>query len=161
MTHKELFSNARWICPESDADAALFRAEFECDKAQSAEIKICGLGYFILYVNGERVSDDEFAPAYTDYHHRTDMVLSYPLNDIWSHRINVMKYDITKYLRKGINVLGVMVGGGFYHQLLRKGEGNVSYGKIKLCYKIDFEDGTSFCSDKKTLYKKRADLIFR
>lgn len=154
MTHKELFSDARWICPESDADAALFRAEFECNKAQSAEIKICGLGYFILYINGERVSDDEFAPAYTDYHHRADMVLSYPLNDIWSHRINVMKYDITKYLREGTNVIGVMVGGGFYHQLLRKGEGDVSYGKIKLCYKIDFEDGTCFCSDKKTLYKK-------
>ena len=154
MTHKELFSDARWICPESDADAALFRAEFICDKAQSAEIKICGLGYFILYINGKRVGDDEFAPAYTDYHHRPDMVLSYPLNDIWSHRINVMKYDITKYLCEGTNVIGVMVGGGFYHQLLRKGEGNVSYGKIKLCYKIDFEDGTSVCSDKNTLYKK-------
>lgn len=154
MTHKELFSDARWLCPKSDADAALFRATFENNKAQSAEITICGLGYFILYINGERVSDDEFAPAYTDYHNRPDMVLSYPLNDIWSHRIHVMKYDITPFLREGKNVLGVMVGGGFYHQLLRKGEGDVSYGKIKLCYKIDFEDGTSVISDKNTLYKK-------
>lgn len=154
MTHKELFSDARWLCPKSDADAALFRATFENNKAQSAEITICGLGYFILYINGKRVSTDEFAPAYTDYHNRPDMLLSYPLNDIWSHRINVMKYDITPFLCEGENVLGVMVGGGFYHQLLRKGEGNVSYGKIKLCYKIDFEDGTSVMSDKNTLYKK-------
>lgn len=154
MTHKELFSDARWICPKSDADAALFRAEFINDKAQSAEITICGLGYFVLYINGQRVSDNEFAPAYTDYHNRPDMVLSYPLNDVWSHRINVMKYDITKYLREGENVLGVMVGGGFYHQLLRKGEGNVSYGKIKLCYKIDFEDGKHILSDANTLYKR-------
>lgn len=154
MTHKELFSDARWLCPKSDADAALFRATFENNKAQSAEITICGLGYFILYINGKRVSSDEFAPAYTDYHNRPDMLLSYPLNDIWSHRINVMKYDITPYLCEGENVIGVMVGGGFYHQLLRKGEGNVSYGKIKLCYKIDFEDGTSVLSDKNTLYKK-------
>ena len=99
MTHKELFSDARWICPKSDADAALFRAEFINNKAQSAEITICGLGYFILYINGQRVSEDEFAPAYTDYHNRPDMVLSYPLNDVFSHRIHVMKYDITKYLR--------------------------------------------------------------
>ncbi len=154
MTHKELFSDARWLCPKSDADAALFRATFENNKAQSAEITICGLGYFILYINGKRVSTDEFAPAYTDYHNRPDMVLSYPLNDIWSHRIHVMKYDITPYLCEGENVIGVMVGGGFYHQLLRKGEGDVSYGKIKLCYKIDFEDGTSMMSDKNTLYKK-------
>ncbi len=154
MTHKELFSDARWLCPKSDADAALFRATFVNNKAQSAEITICGLGYFVLYLNGERVSADEFAPAYTDYHDRPDMTLSYPLNDIWSHRIHVMKYDITPFLREGENVLGVMVGGGFYHQLLRKGEGNVSYGKIKLCYKIDFEDGTSVLSDKNTLYKK-------
>lgn len=154
MTHKKLFSDARWICPKSDADAALFRAEFINNKAQSAEITICGLGYFILYINGERVSADEFAPAYTDYHNRPDMVLAYPLNDIWSHRIHVMKYDISKYLREGKNVLGVMVGGGFYHQLLRKGEGDVSYGKIKLCYKIDFEDGSEFMSDKNTLYQR-------
>lgn len=154
MTHKQLFSDARWICPKSDADAALFRAEFKIDKAQSAEITICGLGYFILYINGKKVSEDEFAPAYTDYHDRPDMVLSYPLNDIWSHRIHVMKYDITDYLCDGENVLGVMVGGGFYHQLLRKGEGNVSYGKIKLCYKIDFEDGTQILSDKNTLYQR-------
>ena len=154
MTHRELFSDARWICPKSDADAALFRAEFINDKAQSAEITICGLGYFILYINGKRVSKDEFAPAYTDYHDRPDMVLSYPLNDITSHRIHVMKYDISDYLCEGKNVLAVMVGGGFYHQLLRKGEGNVSYGKIKLCYKIDFEDGTEFTSGKSTLYQR-------
>ena len=154
MTHRELFSDARWLCPKSDADAALFRATFTNNKAQSAEITICGLGYFILYINGQRVSTDEFAPAYTDYHNRPDMVLSYPLNDVWSHRIHVMKYDISAFLREGENVLGVMVGGGFYHQLLRKGEGDVSYGRIKLCYKIDFEDGTSFVSDKNTKYQR-------
>ena len=52
MTHKELFSDARWLCPKSDADAALFRAEFINDKAQSAEITICGLGYFICMLTG-------------------------------------------------------------------------------------------------------------
>ena len=98
MTHKELFSDARWLSPKGDADAALFRTIFVNNKAQSAEITICGLGYFILYINGQRVSADEFAPAYTDYHNRPDMVLSYPLNDVWSHRIYVMKYDISHFL---------------------------------------------------------------
>ena len=53
MTHRELFSDARWLSPKGDADAALFRATFTNNKAQSAEITICGLGYFILYINGQ------------------------------------------------------------------------------------------------------------
>ncbi len=156
MTHKELFEDARWLCPQEDIDAAIFRAEFNNSKAQSAEITVCGLGYFILYINGERVSDDEFAPAYTDYHDRPDIFLNYPLNDIWSHRINCMRYDITPFLKDGKNVIGVMVGGGFYHQTMRKAEGDMNYGKIKLCYKISFADGTQIMSDKNTLYKKGA-----
>ncbi len=154
MTHREIFGNARWLCPKDDIDAAIFRAEFDNDKAQSAEITICGLGYFILYINGERVSDGEFAPAYTDYHERIDLRLEYPLNDIQSHRIHCMKYDVTPFLREGKNVIGVMVGGGFYHQTLRQSEGNVSYGKIKLCYKISFDDGSEIFSDKDASYKK-------
>ncbi len=154
MTHKRIFGDARWLSPKEDIDAAIFRAEFNNDKAQSAEITICGLGYFILYINGERVSDDEFAPAYTDYHDRSDMRLGYPLNDIWSHRIHCMKYDITPFLKKGKNVIGVMVGGGFYHQTMRQAEGNMNYGKIKLCYKISFADGSEIISDKDAVYKK-------
>ncbi len=154
MTHKEIFSDARWLSPKEDLEAAIFRAEFNNDKAQSAEITICGLGYFVLYINGERVSDDEFAPAYTDYHDRADMWLNYPLNDVWSHRIYCMKYDITPFLKEGKNVIGVMVGGGFYHQTMRQAEGNMNYGKLKLCYKISFADGNEILSDKDTVYKK-------
>lgn len=153
MTHKEIFSDARWLMPRNDIDAALFRSEFDAFKGEKAEITISGLGYFILYINGKRVGCDEFVPAVSDYHDRPDMVLSYPLNDEWSHRIYCLKYDISSYLTQGKNVMGVMVGGGFYHQKLRRAEGNMSYGKIKLCYKIDFQDRTVL-SDKNVKYKK-------
>ena len=152
MTHKEMFSDARWLMPAKDLDAALFRSVFEASAGEKAEITICGLGYFILYINGKRVGRDEFVPANSDYHARPDMTLAYPLNDVQSHRIYCLKYDISSYLCDGENVIGVMVGGGFYHQTKRLAEGNMTYGKIKLCYKIDF-DGRTVISDRGVKYK--------
>ncbi|MDY5934698.1 MAG: alpha-L-rhamnosidase N-terminal domain-containing protein, partial [Oscillospiraceae bacterium] len=97
MEHREIFSDARWLSPKASLDAALFRAEIELESdAENAEITISGLGYFILYINGQRVGEDEFVPAYSDYHDRPDMCLEYPLNDIWSHRIYALKYDVKK-----------------------------------------------------------------
>ena len=151
MTYRELFGDARFLMPQGSPDAALFRGTFEAKQGEPSAITICGLGYFILYINGRRVGDDEFVPPVSDYHDRADLWLSYPLNDDWSHRIYVMRYDLAPYLRDGENVLGVMVGGGFYHQTMRVGEGNVSYGEIKLAYRIAFDD-REVLSDKDTLW---------
>lgn len=152
MNHKEIFNDARWLSPQEDLDAALFRSEIELDKpADEAEITISGLGWFILYINGKRVGKDEFVPAYSDYHERPDMNLSYPLNDTQSHRIYVLRYNVKKYLNLGKNVIGIMVGGGYYHQLVRKAEGNMHYGKIKVCYKLDV-DGKIFNSNKNDVF---------
>lgn len=164
MTHKELFGNAQWLCMDKPCDAALFRSVFESKNANKAEIIICGLGYFKLYINGKRVGNDEFVPANSDYHDRPDMTLEYPLSDEFSHRIYCMKYDIKDYLTDGENVIGVMVGGGFYHQLLRNAEGKMSFGNIKLCYKINIDEN-EILSDRKTVkcqtgFFKASNLFF-
>jgi len=151
MTHKEIFSDARWLMPQKDMDAALFRSTFDAKNGETAKITISGLGFFILYINGQRVGCDEFVPAFSDYHDRPDMVLNYPLNDIWSHRIYCLEYDISKYLCDGENVIGIMVGGGQYYQQLRLAEGTMTFGRIKVCYKISFEDREVF-SDKNAVY---------
>ena len=152
MTHKELFSDARWIMPQKDMDAALFRSTFNASKGEKAEITISGLGFFILYINGRRVSNDEFVPAFSDYHDRPNMVLSYPLNDMFSHRIYCLKYNITDYIIDGENIIGIMVGGGQYYQQMRFAEGTISFGRIKVCYKIDI-DGREIFSDKNAVYQ--------
>lgn len=152
MTHREMFGEARWIMPPGSPDAALFRKEFYVCDPQNAQITISGLGYFILYLNGRRVGADEFVPPVSDYHARPDMTLSYPLNNRQHHRIYCMRYDISDYLTTGENVIGVMVGGGFYHQTRRLAEGNMSYGDIKLCFRIEIpgeeiiSDGEMLCS---------------
>ncbi|MBP9988059.1 MAG: family 78 glycoside hydrolase catalytic domain [Ruminococcus sp.] len=140
MTHKELFGDAQWVCMGKPCDAALFRSTFENKNSDKAEIIICGLGYFKLYINGRRVGNDEFVPANSDYHDRADMTLNYPLSDERTFTIYCMKYDIKKYLTEGENVIGVAVGSGFYHQIIRQAEGNTSFGNIKLCYKIILDD---------------------
>lgn len=155
MNHREIFSDARWLSPRQSLDAALFRSEIEINRTvQSAEITICGLGWFILYINGRRVGNDEFVPAYTDYHDRPDMNLSYPLNDDFSHRIYALKYDVAEYLHEGKNILGVAVGGGYYHQTLRKAEGNMNYGSIKLCYKLDVDSEVFYSNRKDVRYSR-------
>lgn len=153
MTHDEIFGGAKWLCPPGSPEAALFRSMFNAKKAQNAEITICGLGYFTLYINGKKVGDDEFTPAYSDYHDRPEMTLTYPLNDRRTHRIYCMKYDISKLLTDGVNIIGASVGGGFYRQLMRTAEGNVSYGDIKLCYKITV-DGEEFLSDENVKWQR-------
>ena len=61
MKHREIFGEAHWLSPRSSLDAALFRSEIEIKKQiKKAEITICGLGWFILYINGKRVGVDEF-----------------------------------------------------------------------------------------------------
>lgn len=61
---------------------------------------ICGLGSFILYINGQRVGNDVLSPAFTAY----------------DKRVLFVKYDVEKYLRIGKNIVAVLLGDGFYNQ---------------------------------------------
>ncbi len=156
MTHNELFGCAKWIMPKEDITSAIFRGTFNIDDTSlKTEINICGLGYFILYINGKRVSDDEFVPAYSDYipRNRENMKLEYPLSDVMDNRIYCLNYDITDFVNKGENVIGVLVGGGYFHQFDRRAEGLMDYGNIRLCYQIQNADNT-FISDENVRYQQ-------
>lgn len=67
-------------------------------KSPRATAYVNALGYFELYVNGARVSDDVLAPAVTDY----------------SKRNLYVTYDITPFLRTGPNVIALWLGRGWY-----------------------------------------------
>ena len=76
------------------------RGEFGIEKeVKSAYLSICGLGYFVSYVNGRRTGDDMLSPAFTRYD-AEDMYVT---------------YDVTDKLTKGKNALGVMLGNGWYN----------------------------------------------
>lgn len=107
------FSNALWISgddplPESDSlfyldhPAPLLRKEFVLKRMPStAGLWITAAGYYTVWINGEKISDQQLAPAWTDY----------------SKRIYYQRFDIADYLHKGKNVIGIELGNGWYNPL--------------------------------------------
>ncbi len=152
MTHEQIFKNAKWIeCTGSDAP--LFRKTFNAVKGEKAEIIICGLGFFKLFINGKKVSDDLLVPNTTCYSERDLHKLIFPLDDELSYRIYAMKYDVTDYLCDGENTLAVMLGNGYYNQTVRMAEGEVAFGTPKLCFILEKDSG-NVISDETTLSHK-------
>lgn len=70
MKHEEFFGKAKWIEAADVVHIPLLRKKFEAGKVKKATLNIVGLGVFVGFLNGKRVSDDLFAPLYSDYHKR-------------------------------------------------------------------------------------------
>ena len=90
--------------PVHDDPSPIFRKEFKVQKKiKSARIYISGLGYYELYLNGEKVGDHILDPAFTNY----------------SKRILYGTYDVTDMVEHGGNAIGVMLGNGWYNMFTR------------------------------------------
>ena len=80
--------------------APFLRKTFLWDEShKNAKIRICGLGYYELYMNGEKVGDHVLDPVVSQY----------------NQHVHYVTYDINKFLVKGTNVLGVILGNGWYN----------------------------------------------
>ncbi|MBT8227860.1 MAG: hypothetical protein HKP61_08105 [Dactylosporangium sp.] len=104
LLDEEAWGRAAWIAaPTSTAPAALLlRRSFQLPSGSITEatLTVAGVGFHVPYLNGERASDTEMAPAWTDY----------------IDRIAYTTYDVTGAVRGGTaNVLGVALAGGWYH----------------------------------------------
>lgn len=122
----------------------LFRKTFSIKKGlSSARLFISGLGYFEAYVNGNRVGNDLLVPNQTDYTSRQDMDLRrLPLIiDSRAHSVFYLGYDLSRMLHEGDNVLGCMLGNGFFNSAHVWSAG---YGSPRLLaqLEIQYEDGT-------------------
>ena len=151
--------NTHWIQGGSECESPLFRRSFWIKKIPvSAKLEICGLGYFLLYVNGKRIGDQEFTPAMTNYASVLGCDTTYP---VWEeracYRCLYLTYDLSSCLQEGENVLGVRLGNGWYHQTGRTAEGKFLFGFPKLRFELTIkeQDGEELFleSDPKTLWK--------
>ena len=77
--------------------APCFRKSFFATKNKKYELTLCGLGIYILYVNGQNITKGYLA----SYRSNPDHYLYYD------------NYDITPYLVEGENVIGITLGNGF------------------------------------------------
>lgn len=109
----------------------MFRKEFQIvKKVRTAELYISGLGQYEAEINGTKVGNSFLSPGWTDYEIRG-------LYNI---------YDISSYLKPGQNVLGVIVGNGFYNiNRERYRKLVIAYGYPKLIgkLKVTYQDGSS------------------
>lgn len=104
---------AKWISdgsknPARDEDyykpdrMPLLRKEFSpLRKIAAARLYISGVGYGEAYLNGKKISDQVLSPGFTTYRKQVQYVV----------------HDITSVLAKGKNVLGVMLGSGWWNPL--------------------------------------------
>ena len=99
-----LFSDSEWKAKWigiSNATAAtvLLRNEFVVRPgAKLAILHVCGLGQFELIINGQRVGEAILMPGWTKY----DQTCLYET------------FEVTDLLTPGTNVIGLLLGGGFY-----------------------------------------------
>jgi alpha-L-rhamnosidase len=100
---------ADWITPDWDEDvsrsqpAPLLRRGFKAEGGiVAARVYATSLGLYELRLNGQRVGDAVLTPGWTSY----------------DHRLQYQAYDVTDLIREGDNVLGAMLGDGWYRGYL-------------------------------------------
>ncbi len=124
--------------------APLLRKGFRVEKEIiSARAFVTGLGYFELYLNGEKVGEDVLVPNQTNYGKRPGLMNNpIPLEDNFrEYRVMYLSYDIKNLIRRGDNVIGAILGNGFYNAPIGWTE---SYGTPRFLGQvfIQYDDGT-------------------
>jgi len=93
---KEILHN--WRSPVMPAP--FFRKVFEYNgKINDAKVYICGIGYYELYINGNKIGDNVLSPVVSCY----------------DKRVRYIVHDVKNYILKGKNVIGVILGNGLYN----------------------------------------------
>ncbi len=132
--------------------APYIRRSFELEaKPAKAEILICGLGFYRLFINGAEITRGALSP----YISNPDDLVYYD----W--------YDITAHLTEGENVIGVILGNGFQNPF---GGINWKFAEVQwrgvprlaLRCEITGEDGsqTAFETDEETFLTSPSPILF-
>jgi alpha-L-rhamnosidase len=110
--------------------APFFRKSFTVTKPVKRAIAfVSALGLYEFHFNGKVVSNDVFGPGWTDY----------------SKRVHYFAYDLTKRINKGENVIGAIVGDGWYAGYLAFTGRRHYYGQFPHLITqlhIEYADGT-------------------
>ncbi len=95
-------SKALWAAanPLSRRSIILRRSFRPLKPVVNAELRIAGLGFYELTINGNKVGDSEFAPLWSDY----------------DKTIFFNAYDVTGMLTPDANEIRVLLGNGFYNE---------------------------------------------
>ncbi|WP_300598237.1 family 78 glycoside hydrolase catalytic domain [Niabella sp.] len=126
----------------------LLRKSFRVAKpVKQATAFISGLGHFEMHINGNKTGDHFLDPGWTQY----------------SKHAQYVSFDITSQLQNGENVLGVMLGNGFYYipgERYRKLTGAYGFPKMIAKLLIEYRDGTTQIVVSDNSWKTAASPIY-
>ena len=135
------WSGAKWIAHPARAAAGSTNAEVATPRpllrgvvvltksVRSARVYASARGVYQLSINGQRVGDQYLAPGWTDY----------------PQRIQAQTYDVTPLVQNGSNVIGAVLGDGWYRGKVGMG-GNGVYGDtlaLVAKLRVDYIDGST------------------
>lgn len=115
-----------WLPP-----AAMLRKSFPIAKpVRRATVYSTALGAYELQLNGTRVGRDQLAPGWTDF----------------NKRVHYQTYDVTAQLKSGENVLGALLGDGWFASVLGytgKRYFYDGYPRLLAQLEIEYADGST------------------
>ena len=128
MNDWEAFKKLAWFKQKTRLSARIFRRDFQITKKiKNATAYVCGLGFFDLYLNGDKIGDHIMDPALSGQ----------------TNRVFYVTFDVTKQLNSGNNTVGAELGNGRYFPI--RGSGHIMFGypKLLLQLNINYTDGGS------------------
>lgn len=124
--------------------ALYFRKTFEVNELpKQARTYISGVGYYELYINGEKVGDHLLSPNQTNYDRMiaasVDRSIANDGGDLthFAQRVLYETFDITDYLIKGENTVLVTVGNGWYLRTTREEFLPMSYDNPRMIAQVE------------------------
>lgn len=101
------------VGPVGNRDSPLLRTELALDKpVERARAHVLTLGWGEMYINGERVGDDQLNPAWTRFEDRSLYAT----------------YDVEHLLSSGENAIGLWLGHGWFSKTAEVPVGNLAAG---------------------------------
>lgn len=122
-----------------------FRKEISVSKPlRDVRVDICGLGFYELYINGKKVGDKVLTPPVTNFDRRPLARIQFPYDDQSTQRCLYDSYDVSGMLEKGANVIGIVLGNGWYNQWARNVEGHMWYDtpRVAASITLSYRDGS-------------------
>jgi alpha-L-rhamnosidase len=117
---------------EVESRSTLLRKEIRLRRGiRRARAFVSGLGYYELFCNGRRVGDQVLSPAKSNYRR-------------W---VMYDTHDVTSFLKPGVNVLGLMLGNGWFNPAMKWWEPyrmqwfGAKRGLVQL--HVDYADGST------------------
>lgn len=88
---------AKWICAPQAFISPVFQRRIHLTGRARGSIALSASGFFVLFVNGQRVGEDYYLSANSLFHARNLKDLLYPVQDCFTYRCYYSVYELPSF----------------------------------------------------------------